>query len=563
WNIGTQFTAYATGEDNFDSDGFQTKIYGSFSGAVSDRLSVYGYASYDDQGGIYRAEGDLLTGRSQFVDDITLFGKARLELTDDQAVTLTLNSTELDYQDRSFELARTDAGDGTIVASEVAFPFSYGSPPTNEFFYGSLDYTHDDFLGGRLSTQLYYSESEFLNPGSDIRALLNRFGGPFPDIFPGLWQTGQEVEEFGFRGQFTRSFDNGWNIATGVDYNDADSDSLLPISTEDGFDETGFFDGATQAIQRPPYTLDAIGLFVEAGYSVTDRLSLSGGIRWDEFDYEVIGPYDVVFAFQFPRGERPGGSGTADDFSYNVGLNYDLTERTVLFANYSEGFTIPSLGFVGNNVPPGVPVSDSALVEPVITDSVEVGLRGSVGDFVYAAAAYYTESNFEATVGIDPATGLALRNRAPVEIYGLEASGTWFVTDRFSVGGSLTWVEGEIDPNDDGNQIDLSTQVVPPVKVTLEPRYQISRKWDVFGQLFYSGDRDEGFDAGTDANPAESYTLVDVGTDYRINDSMRFGAQITNLFNEEYIPPGEATFIPGRIFSGPGRAVTLTFDVVF
>ena len=69
---------------------------------------------------------------------------------------------------------------------------------------------------------------------------------------------------------------------------------------------------------------------------------------------------------------------------------------------------------------------------------------------------------------------------------------------------------------------------------------------------------------GTDANPAESYTLVDLGFNFAV-EAGDFGTgslsvQIANALNEEYVPPGEATFIPGRIFSGPGRSLTVSYQ---
>ncbi|MEM6576411.1 MAG: TonB-dependent receptor, partial [Pseudomonadota bacterium] len=201
--------------------------------------------------------------------------------------------------------------------------------------------------------------------------------------------------------------------------------------------------------------------------------------------------------------------------------------------------------------------------EPIITESIEVGIRGNAGPLQFAAAAYTTDSDFSTTIGVDPATGLAVRDRAPIDIYGVEASVLWDVNDRFSVESAITWVEGEVDPNNDGNELDVTTQDVPPVKFWITPRYQITSKWNVFGQLFYVADRDEAFEDGTDPAPVESYTLFDLGSSYRYNDNFDVGLQITNLFNREYIPAGEASFIPGRVFSGPGRAVTLNLDFRF
>ena len=567
FSIGGQFRAFATGADSFSGDGFSPKGNASVSGKLTDWLSVFGYVSYEDINGVFSADDDLLTGRSAFANDTTYFGKVRVDLTENQSITAIVNRTELASADRQFELGAVTNEDGVEVAVESPTVFSYAQPPTNEFLYTAVAYKHEDLLGGALDALFYYSDSEFLNPGSDIRLPIAL--GLAPPQWPGLWQSGRINEEWGLRGQYVRDFSERLNLSLGFDYNTVDSTSLLPISTEEGFDETLFFDAAIGAVQTPPFTLDAVGVFLEASYDLTDQLSVTGGARWDRFDYEVIGPYDVVFflpPFVLP-GERPGGEGSADGVSFNVGAVYDVTPDLSLFANFSQGFAIPSLGFIGNNVAPGVPVSDSALVDPVITDSYEAGVRGRFGNVSYALAGYYTTSDFETTVSIAEDTGLSNRTRAPVRIYGTEASAAWQITDDLSVDGSVTYVAGQVDENDNGDFIALSTQDVPPLKVTVNPRYEITANWSVFGQAFFVNERDAGFDAGTDPQAAESYALFDIGTTFNL-DLAGAGAgvinfQVTNLFNKSYIPPGEATFIPGRVRPGPGRALTLSYQHTF
>ena len=566
-SVGTQFRAYATGSESQDQDGLSPKVNASVSGRLGERWSVFAFASYEDINGVYSADDELLAGRSAFADDTTLFGKLRYDISDTQSITAIVNSTTLESSDRQFELENVTNAEGVEIAREADTVFSYANPPTNEFLYVALDYKHEDLFGGSLDVLAYYSDSEFLNPGSDIRDAIS--AGFAPESWPGLWQTGRINEEEGLRLSYARDFGERLNVAFGADYNTVDSQSLLPISTEEGFDETRFFDAARQAEQTPPFTLDALGLFVEASYELTDRATLTGGLRWDRFDYEVIGPYDVVFffpPFTLP-GERPGGEGDADGDSYNIGIAYDLNEAATLFTNFSQGFAIPSLGFIGNNVAPGVPISDSSLVDPVITDSFELGARGNWRNVSYAAAVYYTESEFETTVSIDAATGLNNRTRAPVEIWGTEFTAAWNVTGRFGIDGSLTYVEGELDPEDGSESRALTTQAVPPLKVSLNPRYQVSDKWSFFGQLFYVAERDEGFEDGTDPRASEDYFLFDLGTTYQLDlggaGSGVLNLQVLNVLNEGYIPAGEITFIPGRVRPGPGRSLTLSYQHTF
>ncbi|MEM6300479.1 MAG: TonB-dependent receptor [Pseudomonadota bacterium] len=567
YSLGLQFRLYATGDEALGQDGFSPKVNASISGQVTDALSIFAYLSYEDVNGVFSARDELITGRSAFVNDTTYFLKARYDFSETQSITGIVNGTELESASRQFELAGAGNPFGGQVATEADVVFSYAQPPTNEFLYTAFKYGHTDFFGGSLTALAYYSDSEFLNPGSDTRPLIA--AGIFPAEWPGLWQSGRINEEFGLRGDYFKDFGEKLSVSVGFDYNTVDSTSLLPISTEEGFDETRFYDAAISAVQTPPFTLDAVGVFVEASYDLTSLVTLTGGIRWDRFDYEVIGPYDVVFflpPISLP-GSRPGGEGDADGFSYNVGIAYDMADEAALFANFSQGFAIPSLGFIGNAVDPGVEISSSDLVDPVITDSVEVGLRGAYARASYEAAVYYTESEFETTVVIGARTGLTARTRAPVRIWGLEFSGDLELTDRLSINGSVTWVEGESDPFDTGDFIALSTQDVPPLKLSLNPNFQISEDWSVFGQLFFVDDRDDGFKAGTDPRASSDYFLVDIGTNLNLDFGERgsgvLNFQVTNLFNLNYIPSGEITFIPGRVRPGPGRSISMSYQHTF
>ncbi|MEO1018369.1 MAG: TonB-dependent receptor [Pseudomonadota bacterium] len=561
---GTQVQAFVPSDNAFDSDGISIKGNLAVNGEIAEGVRAFVYGSYEDRNGNFSSDGKLLTGRSNFVNDYTLFGKLEVDLGSTSTLTATANYTELESADRQFEVSEADTdGDGIVVAEEAAFPFTYANPPTNNFLYTSLAYRNGDLAGGSLSLLGYYSESEFLNPGSDVRAL-RQPTGPFPAAWPGLWQTGAITEEYGVRGEYTREFGDRLSVTIGGDYNHADSTSLLPISSEADFDQTGFFDAVRQDIQRPPFAIDSLGLFMQGSLDLTDSITLNGGIRWDNFEYEIVGPYDIVFFFFQPPGERPGGSGEANDFSFNGGIVFDVADDVSFFANYSEGFTLPSIGFLANNVAPGVEISDSGVIQPVFTTSYEGGIRAQFGRLALQGAAYYSEGNFNTALGVDPNTGLINRGQAPSEVYGFELSGQAQITDAFRLEAAIAYIEGKVDTQNNGNFTDITTQDVPPVKIQFRPVWEFAPQTRLFGQLFFTGDRKAAFLDGNDPFPAEAYTQVDLGVSTVVDwggiGEGDVSLQVTNLLNTSELRPGEATFLAGRRRPSPGRSITLSYQ---
>ncbi|MEM6826636.1 MAG: TonB-dependent receptor [Pseudomonadota bacterium] len=559
---GTQIKAFAPDSNAFDGDGISIKGNLAVNGEITEGVRMFVFGSYEDTNGILDAEGNLLSGRSNFVNDYTVFGKLEVDIGSTSTLTATANYTELESSQRQFELGALDIN-GLQGTQEVPFPFSYANPPTNNFVYAALNYQNTDLAGGTFNLLGYYSESEFLNPGSDIRAA-RQPTGPFPAEWPGLWQTGAITEEYGLRTEYTREFGERVSITIGGDYNYADSTSLLPISSEDDFDNTGFFDAVRQDIQRPPFTLESLGLFVQGSFELTDSLTLNGGVRWDDTSYEIIGPYDIVFFFFQPPGERPGGSGSADDFSFNIGAVYDITDTVNVYASYSEGFTLPSLGFLGNNVAPGVAIEDSGVVEPITAQSYDVGVRAGFDNVQLGLAAYYSEGNFDTALGVDATTGLINRGQAPSRVYGFEFTVQAQLTETLSVESYIAYVEGQVDSANDGDFTNITTQDVPPLKFQLRPIWQVTPKVRLFGQLFHTGDRDAAFDDGNDPFPAEAFTQIDLGVstvvDWGGAGTGDVSLQVLNIFNPSNVLPGEATFLAGRRRAAPGRAVTLSYQ---
>ena len=131
---------------------------------------------------------------------------------------------------------------------------------------------------------------------------------------------------------------------------------------------------------------ESIGVFGSVTYDVTERLTLSGGLRWtnDEKDFSVE-------RFISPFGAGPLGPLTAapedDELSWDVSANYAVTEDIGLYARVARGFRAPSVQgrlVFGNEVS----VADSETVT-----SYEAGLKSELldGRLRYNLSGFYYE----------------------------------------------------------------------------------------------------------------------------------------------------------------------------
>jgi len=81
--------------------------------------------------------------------------------------------------------------------------------------------------------------------------------------------------------------------------------------------------------------------------------------------------------------------------------------------------------------------------------------------------------------------------RAPKRIYGLEVSINSQVSENWNLGGSLTWLGGETDKDDDGDIDDaLPNTEIPSVKLTAYVENQTTPGLRNRLQALLSGSRD-------------------------------------------------------------------------
>lgn len=191
-----------------------------------------------------------------------------------------------------------------------------------------------------------------------------------------------------------------------------------------------------------PYTqkTDSYAIFGQADYELASGLFLTAGLRWsaDEksMDYSTIAEQAVtLFTYQADK--------TFSDWSGKIGLKYDLTDTTNIFANYSRGYK--SGGFFGGN-------ADSAeQIAPYNNETVNAYEIGSKSDLLgnrlrmNLSGFYYDYQDIQAysTVERNGLTVQVLDNAASAEMYGAEAEFVARPVRNLDLSLGLAWLHAE------------------------------------------------------------------------------------------------------------------------
>ncbi|KCZ49275.1 TonB-dependent receptor [Hyphomonas pacifica] len=191
-----------------------------------------------------------------------------------------------------------------------------------------------------------------------------------------------------------------------------------------------------------PYTqeTDSYAIFGQADYEIAPRLFLSAGLRWsaDEksMDYSSTAEQAVtLFTYQADK--------TFSDWSGKLGLKYDLTDTTNVFASYSRGYK--SGGFFGGNA------DSPEQIDPYNNETVDAFEIGSKSDLLdnrlrmNLSGFYYDYQDIQAysTVERGGLTVQVLDNAASAEMYGAEAEFVARPTANLDLSWGFAWLHAE------------------------------------------------------------------------------------------------------------------------
>ncbi|MGD1939098.1 MAG: TonB-dependent receptor domain-containing protein [Cyanophyceae cyanobacterium] len=556
-----------TSLDPFGDDSFGYNLVAGVSGS-GERLDGLLSLSVDSVNSLFDAEGDrIIPTNDTDTDRFGLLAKLGYNFSDTQRLELTYSyfrdslDTEFLPDESVVEIPGLQKGRALRIGD-----IDYEDEPQQVNHVVNLTYRNENVFGSQLDFQAYFRDRLLIQRLTDLRLnsffLDNELFSPFPDV----WQTGLEATEWGGRLQLDSPIGNTLSVLWGVDYTNERNDRPLRVADNDDFDNNQEINIVDDSLtQGGPYDVESVGLFAQGTWEISEQFQLSGGVRYENIDVSVE-DYRLAFITtnELPR-DRQGGEANFDDVAFNAGLIYSPTPELSLFANFSQGFSIPNVGGILNSGP-DFDVSSDLRLEPQKVDNYEIGIRGDFGRVQASLTGFYNASDLGTRIAIDD-EGFGRVVRAPQRNYGVEATVDWQPSDIWRLGGYVSWNEGDDDIDDDGDFEPSSNVNIKPIKFGAYVENNTTPNWTNRLELLAVGGRDRSFDEEIDDDNLDGYITLDFLSTLKLSDESTLSLGISNLLNEQYLPVATQVLtnagVESRRAAAPGRRVSLRFRIEF
>ncbi len=222
--------------------------------------------------------------------------------------------------------------------------------------------------------------------------------------------------------------------------------------------------------QVATYGRDTYDLFGDVTYQLTDRLEVTGGLRYTQEELSAstraailksnpylgglngvtMGPSMLLSAATL-NNEAFGSADTDGAFTWRLNAAYRVSENVNAWVAYGRGRRPEVLSASGANY---------NVIDAETLDNIEAGFFGRFWDnrFQMTSSVYYGEYKDFQTTRFDPIQGIFItENSGNATQYGLEFDGQALVTDNIRLLGTYAYTHSEYDDEDDnGNPLQFA-----------------------------------------------------------------------------------------------------------
>lgn len=537
--VNQSVSASVTSDDDVDSDGQGYKLNYRVSGQSGNWEYLAG-ATYQERGVFYDGEDQIVgiahPGEVQNSDSHDILVKIGYWLNDNQNVEFFVNRFRLEGNG-DYEPVPGDRANGVPTTARPGNPD--GEPGYNEVTTARLSYTHDDWLGNRVDTQLYHQSFRAQFATTPFFPYQDSNGDTQFD------QTRNESDKLGGKFTLTRAglFDDRLTLTTGLD--------LLQDETTQVLVETG-------RTYVPESRFRNLAAFLQADLRVSDRVTVHGGARHERAQLSVD-TYTTIDRSNVTQDNVvvDGGDPDFTETLYNAGVVLQVTDWAQIYGNYSQGFGMPDVGRVLRGISmPDQDVDSLLQLQPIVTDNREIGTRMNWDKYRLEISYYQSDSDFGER--LTERNGVWVGSREKTEIEGWEVTAEAEIHPRHQLGLSYSHVKGESDTDGDGRvDRELTGINVPPE--TLRTTWSAGWTQALSSHLQYSHYLDRDVDGNT--LDFDGYGLLDASLAYQTGVG-KVSLGIENLLDETYITyySQAARASDDYYFRGRGRTITLGYQ---
>jgi len=528
-------------EDTGDSLGYtgSYSLAGQFNGidllgSISYRQGGIGYDANGDIVGFDNTQGDTMDSEAlnTFIKVGHSWGQQRLQLT--------ANHYEIDGTTDWISVDGDIETGAPTTAEKGQLP---GDAPSNEVTTVNLQYSHEDLLSHKLRVQVFSQDFAGTYGGGAFATFQDPTYGE--DVFD---QSQNNSEKRGVKITLIKDQFAGapLNLVYGVD--------IFEDETWQQLVQTG-------RAWVPPTRYENIAPYAQAEFTGFAQWTFTAGLRHEKSklnvdDFTTLASYGSQFV-----------EGGAPDFSEtlgNIGATFQVNDALRLYANYSEGFSMPDVGRVLRGIDqPGQDVESFLNLQPILTENRELGVDFNVEKFAAQLAYYVSDSDFGQRLNLG-ADGIYSVKREKTEIDGVELRTQWFASEADTLELRYAYTEGRYDSDGDGRvDRDLEGRNIAPNRANLSWTRSWSDRLSTRLQANLLLDRDFENSAGEIVTEFDGYTTIDASANLKaLGGDFALGLQ--NLTNEDYFTYWSQTAgNDERNFKGLGRSVNLSYSRLF
>jgi iron complex outermembrane receptor protein len=489
---------------------------------------------YDGNGN--RIPQDTSQGSNMDTGTYDLQGRFGYELDADRKLSLSLQ----DYKDQQ-DTRYTKAPNNRAYAEAIK-GLKLGDQPYTHNQAINLNYTDADFYGQGLQLESYWRRADALF---------------FPDLSrgkAGISDNNSVQDVYGLRAAIDTALpaigSTSGNLVWGADFDNERSRQRGSQYTLDGlsYSKTG-----TTYELGPDIETTTRSLFGQLSWDLGDW-TLRGGVRREWIETEVAD--SIAYGEIVQTGRRatlPGDTLKYNATLYNLGAVYHLSENQDVFANFSQGFSLPDIQRFMRDVNSDFDIQ-SLNAQAIKVDSYELGWRGSWDQWQADVTLY--ENTSDVTQFYDANDRVLRLINQKERVRGIENSLAYRVTAHWSVGGTYAWAKGETKQN--GKWIDLPATRISPAKTTVFVGYQEDDY-----SLRLQGMRLANYDAAEKDNNGrkiDGYTLIDLLGSVQLPVG-RLEGGMYNLTNRTYQNLFTQANARAPYANAQGRTLSLSYAV--